>query len=180
MKKIGIAGCGGIGSNVCMNLVRTGITSLKFGDFDKIENSNLNRQFFFKNQIGEYKSKALADNLKKIVPQATFEYEIIKFNRNNIKEFFNDCDIVVEAFDDKSFKTMLIEEILPLGKTIISASGIGDFDTDNIKIKEINKNLVIIGDFKKDTDIYKTYSHKISIIAALMAQKVLEKGGFFR
>ena len=39
---IGIAGCGGIGSNVAYHLVRTGIDYLKFGDFDKIEESNLN------------------------------------------------------------------------------------------------------------------------------------------
>ena len=38
--KIGIAGVGGIGSNVAMHLVRSGITNLKFGDFDKIEKSN--------------------------------------------------------------------------------------------------------------------------------------------
>ena len=48
--KIGIAGTGGIGSNVAMHLVRSGITNLKFGDFDRIEKSNLNRQFYFEEQ----------------------------------------------------------------------------------------------------------------------------------
>ena len=46
--RIGIAGVGGIGSNVAFHLVRTGVTELKFGDFDKIEESNLNRQFSLK------------------------------------------------------------------------------------------------------------------------------------
>ena len=84
---IGIAGCGGIGSNVAYHLVRTGIDYLKFGDFDKIEESNLNRQFFFKKQIGLYKSKTLAENLSAINPDGNFEYKIIKFDRSNIKEF---------------------------------------------------------------------------------------------
>ena len=53
---IGIAGCVGIGSNVASHLVRSGVTYLKFGDFDRIESSNLNRQFFFENQIGLFKS----------------------------------------------------------------------------------------------------------------------------
>ena len=48
--KIGIAGVGGIGSNVAMHLVRSGVKNLKFGDFDVIENSNLNRQFYLKNK----------------------------------------------------------------------------------------------------------------------------------
>lgn len=182
--KIGIAGCGGIGSNVACHLVRTGIDYLKFGDFDKIENSNLNRQFFFNHQIGLYKSKTLAENLLAINPKGTFEYEIIKFDRNNIKDFFEDCDIVVEAFDKKENKVMLIEELLPEKKIIVSASGIGHWDTDNITTKKMGKNLFIVGDFEKDADNYKTFSHKVGIVAALMAEIVLENsvlknGGFY-
>ena len=60
---IGIAGCGGIGSNVAYHLVRAGVKNFKFGDFDKIEESNLNRQFFFKEQVGLYKSETLTKNL---------------------------------------------------------------------------------------------------------------------
>ena len=176
--KIGIAGCGGIGSNVAYHLVRTGIDYLKFGDFDKIENSNLNRQFFFKNQVGLYKSENLAKNLSAINPQGIFQFEIIKFDRDNIKTFFSDCDIVVEAFDKKEYKAMLIEELLPLGKIIVSASGIGHWDTNNITTKKIGKNLTIVGDFEKDTDDYKTYSHKVGMVAAIMAGIVLENGGY--
>lgn len=176
--KIGIAGCGGIGSNVACHLVRAGVDYLKFGDFDKIEESNLNRQFFFKNQIGSYKSETLNKNLLAINPNGKFDYEVIKFDRDNIKEFFSDCDIVVEAFDKRENKAMLIEEILPLGKIIVSASGIGHWDIDNIKVKNIGKNLIVVGDFEKDTDDYKTYSHKVGIVAAMMAGIVLEKGGY--
>lgn len=176
--KIGIAGCGGIGSNVAYHLVRTGVDYLKFGDFDKIENSNLNRQFFFKNQVGLYKSETLAKNLSAINPQGIFQFEIIKFDRDTIKTFFSDCDIVVEAFDKKEYKAMLIEELLPLGKIIVSASGIGHWDTNNITTKKIGKNLTIVGDFEKDTDDYKTYSHKVGMVAAIMAGIVLENGGY--
>ena len=42
--KIGIAGAGGIGSNVAVHLVRSGVESIKIADFDTIEKSNLNRQ----------------------------------------------------------------------------------------------------------------------------------------
>lgn len=176
--KIGIAGCGGIGSNVAYHLVRAGVDHLKFGDFDKIEKSNLNRQFFFKNQIGLYKSKTLAENLSAINPEGEFQWEIIKFDRTNIKDFFAECDIVVEAFDKKENKAMLIEELLPMGKIIVSASGIGHWDTDKVSIKKIGKNLTVVGDFEKDTDDYKTYSHKVGMIAAIMAGTVLEKGGY--
>ncbi len=176
--RIGIAGCGGIGSNVAYHLVRAGVDSLKFGDFDRIEESNLNRQFYFKNQIGLYKSETLKENLLKINPNLNIENKVIKFEKENLVEFFKDCDIVVEAFDKKEYKRLLVEELLPLGKKIVSASGIGGYITEDIEIKKIGKNLIVIGDFKTDTDIYKTFSHKVGAVAALMAGKVLEIGGY--
>lgn len=177
--RIGIAGVGGIGSNVAFHLVRTGITELKFGDFDKIEESNLNRQFFFKDQVGKYKAEALYENLKRINPDGDFQYEIIKFERENIREFFKDCDIVVEGFDKNEYKSMLIEELYPLGKIIVSASGIASYDCNSIQVKNMGKNLYIVGDFQRDIANYKTYSHKVSVISAMMAGIVLERGGYF-
>ena len=136
--KIGIAGTGGIGSNVAMHLVRSGITNLKFGDFDRIEKSNLNRQFYFEEQIGKYKSETLKENLTKI-SQGNYEYEIIKFNEKNIKDFFKDCDILVEGFDKKEYKALLLEEVFDREKILITVSGIGGVDTSssgNTKIKK--------------------------------------------
>lgn len=173
--KIGIAGCGGIGSNVACHLVRTGVEYLKFGDFDKIEESNLNRQFFFRNQIGLFKSKTLAENLLAINPNGKFEFEVIKFTRENIRDFFADCSIVVEAFDKKENKAMLVEELMAQGKIIVSASGIGGWDTENITTRKIGKNLFVVGDFEKDTDSHKTYSHKVGIVSAIMAGIVLKQ-----
>ena len=59
---IGIGGAGGLGSNVAVNLVRSGITDIKIADFDVIEQSNLNRQFYFRDQIGQNKVNALYEN----------------------------------------------------------------------------------------------------------------------
>ena len=62
--KIGIAGVGGIGSNVALNLVRSGVMQLKLIDFDRVEPGNLNRQFYFADQIGLFKVEALKINLR--------------------------------------------------------------------------------------------------------------------
>lgn len=102
--KIGIAGAGGIGSNVAVHLVRSGIESIKIIDFDKVEKSNLNRQFYFYDQIGMYKSEAVKLNLERIGSSTKIESVNIKIEAENIEELFNDCDIVVEAFDKKSIK----------------------------------------------------------------------------
>ena len=43
--RVGIAGAGGLGSNVSMLLVRAGIRKFVIADFDEVNESNLNRQF---------------------------------------------------------------------------------------------------------------------------------------
>jgi sulfur carrier protein ThiS adenylyltransferase len=49
---VGIAGVGGLGSNCAVALARVGIGKLIISDFDIVYESNLNRQYFFKDQIG--------------------------------------------------------------------------------------------------------------------------------
>lgn len=177
--KIGIAGAGGIGSNVAVHLVRSGVELLKIVDFDKIEDSNLNRQFYFKDQIGKPKIHALYENLKRINPNIQLEIINRKLNEENIHATFYDCPILVEAFDKKEYKKLLIEENLPYKQLIVSASGIADSNLNNIKIKEFAKNLFIVGDFEKDIKDFGTYSTKVSYVASIMAELVLKKGGFY-
>ena len=71
--KVGIAGAGGLGSNVAMLLVRAGMKKLVIADFDTVNESNLNRQFFFRRQLGEKKIDALAANLLQIEPELALE-----------------------------------------------------------------------------------------------------------
>ena len=52
--RVGIAGAGGLGSNCAMHLVRAGVKHLIVVDFDVVNESNLNRQFF-----AEYEDRTL-------------------------------------------------------------------------------------------------------------------------
>jgi len=67
--KVGIAGCGGLGSNIAVSLVRAGIGSLKIADYDKVELSNLNRQYYFLEDVGKLKTEALKNLLWQINPE---------------------------------------------------------------------------------------------------------------
>ena len=68
MRRVGIAGAGGMGSNCAAHLVRAGMKKLVIADFDVVNESNLNRQFFFRNQLGQKKVVALGRNLRLIEP----------------------------------------------------------------------------------------------------------------
>ncbi|MCS5422371.1 MULTISPECIES: sulfur carrier protein ThiS adenylyltransferase ThiF [Psychrilyobacter] len=177
--KIGILGAGGIGSNVAVNLVRSGVSNLKIADFDRIDLSNLNRQFYFHDQIGKSKVEMLKENLERIAPDLEIEIIDTKIEETNAKELFDDCDILVEAFDKKEYKKLLIEEFHSSNKLIVSASGIAHHDTDNILTKKFGENIYVVGDFKKGIEEYKTYSPKVLIVASIMANIVMEKGGYY-
>ena len=150
MDKIGIAGVGGIGSNVAVNLVRSGILNLKIADYDKIEESNLNRQFYFSDQIGRSKVDALEENLIRINSKIRLEKLNILINKDNIRSIFNDCSIIVEGFDKTNDKTLLVNEFCDTGKFVVSACGVAGLGTDNIKAKRLQDNIYIVGDFHTD------------------------------
>lgn len=151
-KTVGIAGCGGLGSNTANNLVRLGFKNFVLVDFDRVEPSNLNRQFFFYDQIGLEKTVALSDNLKRINPSITIELHTTRLTADNISEIFEHCDLLVEAFDNVEGKKMIIEEFVGK-KPLVSASGLGNYwSVDSITTREITPIFTMVGDFTSDTD----------------------------
>lgn len=149
---IGIAGCGGLGSNTAHALVRLGYKNFHLVDFDIVEPSNLNRQFFFYDQLGEVKCEALKVNLLRINPDLDIRTSNTKVEKENIRDLFNGIDIVVEGFDGSNYKKMIIEE-LGIDKNIVTASGLGNYwNTDEIKTIKVSQNLTVIGDFKSDVE----------------------------
>ena len=176
--KVGIAGAGGIGSNVAAFLARGGVRRFKLVDGDRVEASNLNRQFYFRDQIGCFKVAALAENLRRIVPEADIEPLVVRLDGPAMVECFRDCDVVVEGFDGRADKKMLLEALAPLGRTIVSASGVAGCDLDGIR-KHCFGPCTVIGDFCTDADQARCHAPKVALVAAMMAHVVLEKGGFY-
>ena len=60
--RVAICGLGGLGSRVAELLTRAGVGYLRLIDFDRLEATNLNRQWYFMEQLGRYKAEALAEN----------------------------------------------------------------------------------------------------------------------
>ena len=173
--RIGIAGAGGLGSNCAHNLVRSGFKKFKIVDFDTITPSNLDRQFYFLDQVGKKKVDTLKINLCRINPELDIEIGEVKITEDNIKELFKDCQIVVECLDSAEGKSMLVNKLLPEGKFIVSASGLGGVgSSDEIKVHRIKENLVIIGDLRSDIKDRPALSPRVSVAAAKEADVVLE------
>ncbi len=172
---VGIAGCGGLGSNIAISLVRAGIGKLVLTDFDIVEPSNLNRQHFFQTDIGKEKVYALAEYLKNINPKVELELHNKKLIKEDIKNIYKNVDIMVEAFDKAESKAWLIESwcINFPKKEIVCASGIsGIGNIDKMIVKKTGK-IYFIGDGKTDMS-EGLNSSKVTIAANMQASTVME------
>ena len=176
--KVGIAGAGGIGSNVAVFLARGGVRRFKLVDGDRVEAGNLNRQFYFRDQIGRFKVEALAENLRRIAPEADIEQLAARLDGASIAACFADCDVVVEGFDGRAQKKMLLEALAPSGRTIVSASGVAGSHLDGIRLRRFGP-CTVIGDFCTDADQARCHAPKVAMVAAMMAHAILEKGGYY-
>ena len=146
---VGIAGVGGLGSNIAIALARIGIGHLIIADFDLVEPSNLNRQQYFIDQIGLPKVDALHDNLKRINPLVKVTAVNEKVTAENIEMYFSPIDIMIEALDVAAEKTMLISGFLNSFPDIplVAASGLAGYGPSNtILTRRIAKNLYLVGD----------------------------------
>ncbi len=174
---IGIAGCGGLGSNCAVSLARCAVGRLIIADFDTVEKSNLNRQYYFLNQIGQPKVHALKANIQKINPQVKVRTHRIKLDPGNILQIFSDCQVIVEAFDRADQKQMLIETVLEHfpDKYIVAASGLAGIGFNNELKTVCFGKLYICGDFQREvSESLPPLAPRVGIVANMQANQVLE------
>lgn len=176
-KTVGIAGAGGLGSNCAVALARVGIGKLIIADFDTIIKSNLNRQYYFYDQIGQKKVLALKANIQRINPDILIDARVIKLTPQNIPNIFAACDVIVEAFDLADQKQMIIETVLEIfpNKPIISGVGLAGFgDNLSLKTQKID-NLYICGDQENETsNQLPPLAPRVGIVSNMQANLVLE------
>lgn len=147
--RVGIAGLGGLGSNVAVSLARIGIGYIKVIDFDVVEPSNLNRQQYFIKHIGMKKTDAINQLIAEINPFVKVETEDVFIDEKNIEGLFKSVDIIVEAFDNPNSKALLVNTVLKKmpSKIIVTASGMaGYFSNNRIVTKKVGDNFYLIGD----------------------------------
>ena len=173
--RVGVAGLGGLGSNVLGHLVRSGIRKFVAADFDVVSASNLNRQFFFADQVGQKKTEALAENLRRIDPELELDFRDLRLTEENTPEVFAGCDVVVEAFDKADAKTMLIGALAGSDIPIVAASGLAGFGKSNdIRVRKTGKNLYLVGDLVSGiSSELAPASPRVGIAAAMEANTVI-------
>jgi len=175
--KIGIAGLGGLGSNIAAMLVRAGISDLVIADHDVVDITNINRQNYGIDQIGIVKTDATEQQLRRIDPYVKIKKHNLRLDRSNIPRIFKDRDIVCEAFDAPSEKAMLINAVLEEcpGTKVVSGSGMAGFGRSNeITTKRLFDGLYICGDGIDMEDVAGgLMAPRVNICAGHMANTVM-------
>jgi molybdopterin/thiamine biosynthesis adenylyltransferase len=98
--RVGIAGLGGMGSNLAEIFVRLGVGHIKIADPDTIDVSNLNRQVIaHSGTVGMKKAEASAKELREIAK----DFELVVYDdgitEDNATEFVSDLDLVIDEID---------------------------------------------------------------------------------
>ena len=175
---VGIAGLGGLGSNVAIALARAGAGKLIIADFDKVEQSNLNRQQFFVDQIGKSKVDCSIENLRRINPQVKVEGHKVTLNADNIPRIFAEVDCIAECFDTAAGKQMIVETVLTKMNPvkIVTVSGLAGYGKSNeIQTRRVGPRLVLVGDGQSGIDTCKLLTAaRVGIAAMHQANAILE------
>jgi sulfur carrier protein ThiS adenylyltransferase len=172
---IGIGGAGGLGSNIAVILTRSGFKHFEIIDSDVIEASNLNRQHYFIEEIGQEKVAVLKNRLLQINPDVHVQTHTIRWQPTIGKKFFKDCAFVVEAFDHAENKHAFISFYQDKRQYIISGSGMAGLnEKKEMGVRKLG-NIYIAGDLSTDVALRNPpLAPRVTACAAMMAEIILD------
>ncbi len=121
--KVLVIGAGGLGSPVAMYLAAAGVGTLGILDFDKVDESNLQRQILHSTaDVGRPKVESAVDRLEAINPTI----EIVPYDRvlhsGNAFEVLEPWDVVVDGTDNFPVRYLVNDATQMLGKPLVYGS----------------------------------------------------------
>lgn len=133
-----VVGVGGVGSHLVEALVRTGLGRLTLVDYDRVSETDLNRQVqALISTLGTYKVKALGDRIQDINPACQLTLHPQAYQCQHLTD---DLDYVVDCVDDVEAKLSIITDARERGLRVISSMGTGNkLDPSQLVITDISK-----------------------------------------
>lgn len=111
--KVTVIGAGGLASPVLTYLTCAGIGTITLIDYDTVTESNLNRQFLYKEKdLGMLKAKIAKDVLQGLNSQITIHPVSQKLDENNIRDILKGADAVIDCVDNIETRLMVNRECL--------------------------------------------------------------------
>ena len=138
--RVAVFGLGGVGSFVCEGLARSGLGNFILVDFDKIDETNINRQLIATvNTIGRYKVDLMKERILEINPDANVEvYREFYMADSKTDIITEDLSYAIDCMDTIMAKIAVICKCDELDVPVISSMGTGNkldpsmFEVDDI------------------------------------------------
>lgn len=162
---------------VAAALARTCVGHLILCDFDQVEETNLNRQNYFLDQVGMNKVDASVLNLQRINPDITLEPCHGKLTSKDIPKVFKDAHVIAECFDKADQKQMIVETVLSdMTVPIVTGSGLAGYGQSNlIRTQVMSDRLTMVGDQTHDVNLgLPLTAGRVWIAAAHQANAIVE------
>lgn len=140
--RVTVVGLGGVGGYVAVLLARAGVENFTLIDFDKVEETNLNRQIIAtRKTLSKPKTEALSDLLNEINPKIKLSLFNERLSKDNLERLIDkNSNYVIDAIDSVKDKTELCDYCYKNNIEIISSMGTGNrFSVPEYQVMDIYK-----------------------------------------
>lgn len=124
--KVLVVGAGGLGSPSLPYLVGAGVGTIGIVDNDIVDTSNLHRQTIHNTaKVGMLKCESAKQVLKDLNPHVNINTYPVRLGPENAFSIFANYNIVMDCTDTPLTRYLISDVAVNLGKTVVSASGLG-------------------------------------------------------
>ncbi len=167
-----VIGCGGLGCYVVEQLARCGIYKLIVVDYDKFEESNINRQIYCTNNtLGLSKVQVAKDNISNFSNTLVVALHI-KFNEKELLHYADEVDIIIDCVDNVKIRYEIEDFASRINVPLIHGAingVVGQITTimPNRKMfHKIYKNI--------DNEVLPTMAHIPALVASLQVAETIK------
>jgi len=120
LAKVIVIGAGGLGCPVLQYLTAAGVGKMGILEFDKVDESNLQRQVLYgTSDVGKLKSIIAKDRLEHLNSYGEFEIINIRLESSNALKTLGDYDVIVDATDNIETRYIINDASIILNKPMI-------------------------------------------------------------
>lgn len=166
-----VIGCGGLGCNIAIHLAGSGIGKLTLCDFDKVSESNLNRQLLYTEaDIGKSKVICAGERIKAY----SHETEVISIERKITSEsdfdFLFGNDIVFLAVDNNDARKIITRFCAEKKIALVNGGINGFFGTAYLYVPDKTPCPECAGLLQADSKTIASVSSTAGVIGALQCE----------
>ena len=140
-----IIGMGGLGSPVALYLASAGIGQLTITDFDRVDESNLQRQIIHTHKsVGELKAASAQHTIQRLNPGCVVEALDYELDGEELLEQVDTADVVLDCTDNFPSRFELNDACMAVGTPLVSGAAIrweGQVATFRIRCGDCERHL---------------------------------------